>query len=106
LNGHSYRSTVAVMGGMHLLPLSQANRQAAGVKAGDPLEVSLELDSEPRSVTVPDDLAAALAQTGSRAAFGALSYSARKEHVRQIEEAKAAETRARRIAGIVARLSG
>lgn len=79
---------------------------AAGVQAGDQVEVTTELDEEPRTVAVPDDLAAALAaQPGAAAAFERLSYTLRKEYVRQVESAKALETRARRIAGIVARLT-
>jgi uncharacterized protein YdeI (YjbR/CyaY-like superfamily) len=69
------------------------------------VEVTLELDTEPRTVEVPDDLTAALAEKpGAREAFDALSYSIRKEHVRQVETAKAQETRERRIANIVAKL--
>jgi uncharacterized protein YdeI (YjbR/CyaY-like superfamily) len=65
------------------------------------------LDLEPRTVEVPEDLAAALAdKPGARAAFDALSYTMRKEYVRQVESAKAQETRDRRISGIVAKLSG
>jgi uncharacterized protein YdeI (YjbR/CyaY-like superfamily) len=71
------------------------------------VEITLELDDQPRTVDVPDDLAAALAgRPGLREAFDALSYSARKEHVRQVTTAKAAETRQRRIAKIVTMLSG
>ena len=67
--------------------------------------MTLELDLEPRTVEVPDDLAAALAQKpGARETFEALNFSTRKEHVRQVESAKAAETRQRRIAVIVAKL--
>ena len=106
LNGYSYRTTVAVMGGVFMLPLSAENREAAGVKAGEEVEITLELDSEPRTVAIPDDLAAALAQTpGATAAFDRAAYSVRKEYVRQVESAKAQETRARRIAGIVAKVS-
>ena len=66
----------------------------------------IELDTAPRTVEVPADLAAALvAQPGAAAAFDALSYTMRKEYVRQVEEAKAQETRARRIAGIVAKMA-
>jgi hypothetical protein len=105
LNGYTYRSTVAAYGDVFMLPLSQERREAAGVKAGDEVEVTLELDTAPRAVEVPEDLAAALDERpGARAAFDGLSYSARKEHVRQVETAKAAETRARRIAGLVAKL--
>jgi hypothetical protein len=106
LNGYTYQTTVAVMGGVFMLSLSAENREAAGVKAGDEVEVTLELDTE-RTVTVPDDLATALAQVqGATAAFDALSYSTRKEHVRQVESAKAQETRQRRIESIVGKISG
>ena len=106
LNSHTYPMTVASFGNdVYMLSLSAENREAAGVKAGDEVEITIELDSEPRTVEVPDDLAAALAEkAGARAAFDALSYSARKEFVRQVNEAKAQETRARRIAEIVAKL--
>ncbi len=104
--GYTYRNTVAVMGGVFMISLSKANREAAGVKAGDEVEVTLELDTEPRTVDVPDDLAEALAaKPGARAAFDGLAYSMRKEYVRQVESAKAQETRNRRIAGIVAKLT-
>jgi hypothetical protein len=107
LNGYTYRSTVAVMGGEFLLPLSAENRQAAGVQAGDKVDVTLELDTQPRTVEVPADLAAALSQApGAPAAFDALSYTLRKEYARQVESAKAQETRNRRIAAIVAKLIG
>ncbi len=106
LNGYTYRSTVAAYGDVFMLPLSQEHRAAAGVKAGDELEVTLELDTEPRTVEVPDDLAAALEAGGVTAAFNALSYTMRKEHVRQVTSARAADTRQRRIAKIVANLAG
>jgi hypothetical protein len=108
VNGRfSYRSTVApYAGGVNMLPVSAERRAAAGIKAGDQIEVTLELDTEPRTVDVPDDLAAALAaKPGAREAFDQLSYTMRNEHVRQVETAKAAETRQRRIAGIVAKLA-
>lgn len=105
LAGYTYRSTVAAYGEVFMLPLSAEHRNAAGVKAGDEVEVTLELDTEPRTVEVPDDLAAALAaKSGATEAFAALAYSARKEHVRQVEDAKTAETRTRRITNIVAKL--
>jgi hypothetical protein len=106
LAGYSYRSTVAVMGGVFMIPLSKANREAAGVKGGDQVEVKLELDQAPRTVDLPEDLAAALeAKPGARAAFDASAPSMQKEYVRQVESAKAAETRARRIAAIVEKLA-
>ncbi len=106
LNGYSYRSTVAPYNGVFMLPLSAEHREAAGVQAGQEVQVTLELDTEPRVVEVPTDLAAALAaKRGARTAFDALSYTARKEHVRQVTDAKSPETRSRRIAKIVASLS-
>ena len=107
LNGFTYQSTVAAYGDLYMLPLSQERREAAGVKPGDTLEITLELDLEPRTLEVPKDLAAALAaQPGARETFDAQNYSSRKEYVRQVASAKAPETRERRIAKIVAGLSG
>lgn len=106
IGNYTYRSTVAAYGDVFMLPVSAENREAAGIKAGDEIEVTIELDTEPRTVEVPDDLAAALAEKpGAREAFDALSYTMRKEYVRQVETAKAQATRERRIAGIVAKLA-
>jgi hypothetical protein len=106
LNGYTYRSSVAAYGEIFMLPLSAEHRQAAGVQAGDRVEVTIELDTEPRTVMVPEDLATALAAIpGARAAFDKLSYTLRKEHVRQVESAKSQETRQRRIAKIAASLA-
>ena len=106
INGYTYRNTVAVMGGDFMVGVSAEHRAAAGVAAGDVLDITLELDTEPRIVEVPEDLAAALAvKPGARAAFDALSTSIRKEYVRQVESAKAVETRQRRIESIVAKLA-
>jgi hypothetical protein len=106
INGYAYRSTIAAYTDVFMLPLSQEHRKAAGVKAGDEVEVTLEFDTEPRMVDVPDDLAGTLSEKpGARAAFDALSYTMRKEYVRQVVSAKAEETRQRRIAGIVAKLT-
>ncbi len=102
LKGYTYRSTVSVMGGKFMLPLAKVHREAAGVTGGDKVDVTLELDTAPREVEVPKDLAAALKKAGARAAFDKLAFTHRKEHVRAIEEAKAAETRARRIEKAVA----
>ncbi|KGE20267.1 YdeI/OmpD-associated family protein [Paenibacillus wynnii] len=104
-NGYTYRSTVAVMGGEFLIPLSQSNREAAGVEPGDAVEVTLELDLEPRTVEIPDDLRVALsAQEGALEAFGALAPSKSKECIRQVNDAKTPETRNRRISAILAAL--
>lgn len=106
IEGYTYRSTLAVMGGKFMLPLAKEHRDAAGVKAGDKVEVTLELDTAPREVEVPIDFAAALKKAGARAAFDTLAFTHRKEHVRAIEEAKAPETRARRIEKAVAMVKG
>ena len=106
INGYTYRNTVAVFGDVFMIGVSQEHRAAAGLEAGDQVEVALELDTEPRTVDVPDDLKAALSEkAGATEAFDALSYTMRKEYVRQVEEAKAQATRERRIAGIVAKLA-
>lgn len=105
VNGFGYPSTLAVMGGRHLIPFSADKRAATGIAGGDPIVVDLELDASPRTVELPEDLAAALEAGGARPAFDALAPSARKAHVTAVLGAKAPETRARRIAGIVDRLA-
>ena len=105
INGYTYRSTIAAYGAVFMLPLSAEHRNAAGVTAGDTVEVTLELDTEPRTVEIPADLAAALAAApGAVAAFDALAFSKRKEFVRQVNDAKTQETRERRIAGVIAKV--
>jgi hypothetical protein len=107
INGYTYPSTIASMGGRFLLPVSAAVRAGSGVAAGDVVDVDVELDTAPREVTVPADLAAALrAAPAAKKAFEALSYSNQRRHVLAIDGAKAAETRARRIAKTVAELEG
>ena len=98
INGHTYRSTVAVMGGVFMLGVSAENRAAAGVAAGDEVDVELELDTAPREVVVPADLAAALRRDkDAKRCFDGLSYSRKQRIVLSVEGAKAAETRQRRI---------
>ena len=98
INDHTYRSTIATMGGRFLLPLSAENRQAAGVAAGDEVDVVVELDTEPREVTVPPDFAAALAEDAeAQEYFDTMSYSHRLRWVLSVEGAKTPETRQRRI---------
>jgi DNA-binding MarR family transcriptional regulator len=104
LNGYTYRSTVATMGGKFMVGLSAENRKAAGLEGDEQLEVRLELDTEPRITEIPADLKAALIKSKALATFEKAAPSRRKEFVRQIEEAKAAETRERRIEKIVASL--
>src|SRR4051794_22574061 len=104
INGHSYRSTVTPYRGQTMLPLSAEHRAAAGVDAGQEVEVDLEPDDAPRTVEVPDDLAAALAGP-ARKAFDALSFSRQRAVVDPILAAKTPETRGRRIAKAVSDLA-
>ncbi|KQY46086.1 YdeI/OmpD-associated family protein [Cellulomonas sp. Root137] len=100
INGFSYRSTVTPYRGKTMLPLSSENRSGAGVEAGQEIDVDIEHDDAPRTVEVPDDLAAALGGP-ARAAFDALSVSRQRAIVDPIEAAKTPETRERRIAKAV-----
>jgi bacteriocin resistance YdeI/OmpD-like protein/uncharacterized protein DUF1905 len=104
-NEHSYRSTVAVYGGEYYVPLNKANATAAAVAAGEPFAVAIAPDTEPRVVTVPDDLAAALDEAGVRAGWDRLSYSHQRENVESVEGAKKPETRQRRVRAVITRLS-
>ena len=106
IGDYSYRSTVGPYRGANMLPVSAANREGARIAAGDIVEITLELDDQPREVEVPADLAAALdTDAATRAAFDALSFSDRRAHVASVEDAKTAETRERRIAKVVAALA-
>jgi hypothetical protein len=99
INGYTYRSTVAVMGGDYMVGVNADNRAGAGVAGGDEVDVDIELDTAPREVSVPADLAAALdAVPAARRTFDALSYSNKSWHTLQVEGAKTEETRQRRIA--------
>lgn len=105
INGYTYRSTVAAYGEIYMLPLAAEHREAAGVAAGDEIEVDLERDDAPRDVAVPTDFAAALdAEPAARRTFDALSNSNKKWHVLSVEGAKTEETRQRRIEKSVATL--
>jgi hypothetical protein len=101
---YTYRSAVAVMGGKFMVGISAENRQAAGVRGGEEVDVTIELDLEPRTVEIPKDLKAALTEAGGLKAFEASAPSMQKEYVRQVEEAKTQETRERRIAKLVEKL--
>ena len=105
INGYSYRSSVGPYKGVNKLPVSAENRAGAGISAGDIVDVTLELDTAPRVVEVPDDLATALAtDAAAQAAFAALSPSAQKAHIVSVTSAKTDETRERRIAKVLADL--
>ena len=106
VNGYEYRSTLAVMGGKHLIPFSSDKRAATGIAGGAPLDVELELGTAPRTVEVPSDLAEALAAAGLTERFAALAPSRQKAHVVSVEGAKAAETRQRRVEAVIAKVGG
>jgi hypothetical protein len=94
----TYRSTIAVMGGRFMISMSADNRQKAGLQAGDAIDVRLELDTEPRVLTLPEDFAQALeGDAEAKARFEGLSYSNKRRFVEPIEAAKTPETRQRRI---------
>lgn len=100
VGGHTYRSTVAAMGGAFWIPLAAEHREAAGLVAGQEVDVDVVLDTAPRTVDLPDDLAAAM-DDAARAAYDRLAPSHQKEWVRWVEEAKNPETRTARIGGTV-----
>jgi hypothetical protein len=106
INGYSYPSTVGVMGGLSLIPVSADVRAKAGVAAGDEVDIDLVPDTGPRTVEVPADLATALASVpAARQAFDQLSYSGQQRYVLGIEQAKTAETRKRRVEKAVTELT-
>jgi uncharacterized protein YdeI (YjbR/CyaY-like superfamily) len=106
INGHSWRSRIALMRGQVLVGISAENRAAAGIVEGDTVEVDVELDEAPREVAEPTDLAAALdAAAEARAAFVRLPFGLKRKYVAEIEQAKSPETRLRRISKLVAVLS-
>jgi hypothetical protein len=107
IEGFAFPTTVGRMGGEFKIPVSTVVREQAGVAAGDELDVTIQLDTAPREVAVPPELAAALAgDKAAERAFTQLSYSTQKRHVLTVEGAKAAETREGRIAKVLAELRG
>lgn len=103
IGAHTFRGSVAPYSGGYWVGVSAANRAAAGIAAGDDVDVVLELGEAPRTVQVPPDLAEALAAAGPVAgeAWAALSYSKQRAHVLAVEGAKTDATRARRVAAVV-----
>jgi hypothetical protein len=107
INGYTYRNTVAVMGGKYMVGVSAEHRMGAHVAGGDKMEVTIELDTEPREVEVPQDLQKALKKNSvAKQYFDTLSYSKKKGIVVPINEAKAEDTRLRRIEKAIALLNG
>lgn len=98
INNFTFRTTTVSMQGCFLIGVNKANREGAGIKAGEKINVTITLDTEPRVVTPPADFLKALKR--NKKAFERwqkLSFTHQKEYVRAIEEVKKAETRARRI---------
>jgi len=108
INGsYTFVYTVGVMGGRSMIGFSSAHRAASGLKGGDEVEIELQLETAPREVEMPSELTAALAaDPAAAAAFQKLSFTLRKEHARSISEAKAEDTKQRRLDKILAGLRG
>jgi hypothetical protein len=105
IRGHTWRTTPGVYDGVGQVVVNRSVKAATGVDAGDRVQILMELDTKPRTVRVPADLRAALAEDPSaKEAFAGMSYTHQREYVEWIEEAKRPETRARRIAGTVERV--
>ena len=105
INGYTYRNTVAVMGGAYMVGVAAEHRAPAGIVGGEDVDVDLELDTAPREVTVPPELAAALdAEPAARATFDHLSYSNKSWHVLQVTGTNNPDTRTRRIEKSIAAL--
>lgn len=104
INGHTYQSTATGVGGMCRVVFPSVDRDASGAKAGDLVEVTLELDEGYREIEIPSTLKAALKESGLADIFHDLIYSKRKEFIRQVNDAKAEETRLRRVQNIISEL--
>jgi len=98
INGYTYRTSIAVMGGDYMIPVSAEIRAGAGIAGGDEVDVEVEVDTQPREVVVPADFTEALALNGAaNTFFNGLSYSNKRRFVLSIEDAKTLETRLKRI---------
>jgi hypothetical protein len=103
---YTYPISLASRNGAYIMSFSSANRAASGLVAGDSLDVAIELDTTPRTITIPDDLRVALVGAGLLDKFLALSYSNQRAQVEPIEAAKAPDTRTRRIEKTLGILAG
>jgi hypothetical protein len=102
LNGYTFRSTIASMGGITCIPLRKSNREAAGLIGGEEIVVTIDLDAEPREVEPPDDLARALRANQQRLKkWQSLSYTKRREMAEAIESARRPAARTRRLASAI-----
>jgi hypothetical protein len=103
---YTYRTSIATRNGSYIMSFSSASRDASGLGAGDEVEVTVELDTTPRTVQLPEDLTAALTAAGALDSFLALSYSRQRGYVDPVDAAKSADTRQRRIEKIVDEFGG
>ena len=104
---YSYDYTIGVMGGRHLIGISNDHRRASGLAVGDEVRVELVPVDAPREVDVPAELASAIAaEPVAEAAWQKLAYSRRKEWARSVADAKAADTKARRVEKALSALRG
>jgi len=101
LNGYTFRSTIAAMGGPPCIPLRKSNQAAARLDGIDTIDVRLDLDIEPRVVKPPADLVKALKAASAWDRWQELSFTHQREHVEAVEEAKKPDTRIRRIDRVV-----
>ena len=101
LNAHTFRTTVGKMADLYMIPLSAETRRNAGLTGDETLDVTIELDTEPRTFALPEDLRSALDAENLAGAFEKFAPSHQKEHIRSVEEAKSPETRIRRITKVV-----
>jgi hypothetical protein len=97
LNGYTFRSTIAAMGGPPCIPLRKSNQEAADLDGIDTIDVQLDLDAEPRVVKPPADLVKALKAASAWDRWQKLSFTHQREHVEAVEDAKKPDTRLRRI---------
>lgn len=105
INGFTYRSTVAVMGGVYMVGVNAENREGAKVKGGDKIEVTIQLDTEERVVEVPSELQKALNKDSAmKKLYESLSYSKKKLLVQPIKDAKTEQTKQARIEKAIAAL--
>lgn len=107
INGYTYRNTVAVMGGQYMIGVANEHRKPAGVENGGTVDITLDLDTEKREIEPPPELAAALKRDKvAKDAWHKLSYSHKRQHAEAIADAKAEDTRARRVAKAIEMLRG
>ena len=103
IDGYSYRNTVAPMAGEFWIGVSAEHREASGLREGQEVDVTLVLDTAPREVEVPPELAEALAAApDAKAFFDGLSYSNKSVFTLSVKGTNNPETKARRVEKAIA----